>query len=261
MLRNLLKRGLRGLRRAAGRFVILPEPEEGSFVGEHGCLRAAASFIAWNQVEGDYLEFGVFQGDSFTEACRAIQRNRALHAAVTRQTSPEYRRWLDRRPRFFAFDSFEGLPAGGGERQVDYAVGAYSCSEGQFRTNLIARGLDLDDVVVVPGFYDQSLTPQLKRRHQLSRAAMVMIDCDLYESTVPVLRFLTDIVGQGTIIIFHDWFRFKGSPHSGEQRAAGEWLEANPHLELLEYWREGPQAVSFLVNLKDPGQPPTHMDE
>ena len=77
-----------------------------------------------------------------------------------------------------------------------------------------------------------------------------MIDCDLYESTVPVLEFLTDLVGQGTILIFHDWFRFRASPNCGEQRACREWLERNPHLELVEFWREGPQTVSFVVNLK-----------
>ena len=108
---------------------------------------------------------------------------------------------------------------------------------------------NLSDVVTVKGYYDQSLTRETKEKHSLRHAAMVMIDCDLYESTAPVLDFLTDIVNQGTILIFHDWFRFKGSPNCGEQRACREWLKRNPHLELLEYWREGPQAVSFLVNL------------
>ncbi len=105
-------------------------------------------------------------------------------------------------------------------------------------------------MVTVPGFYEQSLTAETKRRLGLTRAALVMIDCDLYESTVPVLAFLTDLVGQGSILIFHDWFRFKGSPDCGEQRACREWLARNPHIELIEYWREGPQAVSFLVNLR-----------
>ena len=75
-----------------------------------------------------------------------------------------------------------------------------------------------------------------------------MIDCDLYESTVPVLDFITDIVGQGTIIIFDDWYRFKGSTEHGEQRACKEWLERNPHITLTQYWQQGPQSVAFLVN-------------
>jgi hypothetical protein len=46
------------------------------------------------------------------------------------------------------------------------------------------------------------------------------------------------------------WFRFKGDPRQGEQRACAEWLARNPQFELIEYWREGPQAMSFLVSMK-----------
>lgn len=229
----------------AGRFVI---PER-SFTGKHGCLQTAASFAAWNQVEGDYLEFGVYKGESFSVAYQAIEKNRD----TVRRANPDSKEiadWAMTRPRYFAFDSFEGLPPGEAERQSDYAAGAYACSEAQFRNNVRAGGVDMDRVISVPGLYDRSLTPQVKVQHRLTRASVVMIDCDLYESTVPVLDFLTDLVGQGTILIFHDWFRFKGSPQQGEQRACREWLERNPQLELIEYWREGPQAVSFLVNLR-----------
>ena len=249
MAGSLIRRILRPLQLAARRFVMLPLPEEGSFTGTHGCLYTAASFVTWNQVEGDYLEFGVYKGASFAAAYHALHHHRAKHESYG-HSSAEYAHWKQTRPRFFAFDSFEGLPEGLGGRQVDYAPGAYSCSEAEFRSNIAGLGVDLKDVVTVKGYYGQSLNRETKEKHSLRRAAMVMIDCDLYESTVPVLDFLTDIVSQGTILIFHDWFRFQGSPKCGEQRACREWLERNPHLELIEYWREGPQAVSFLVNLR-----------
>lgn len=249
MLGSVIKRLIRPLRVLAGRFVLLPEDEAHNFIGSHGCLRTAASFVTWNQVDGDYLEFGVYEGDSFAAAYHAIMHCRTLH--LTRgYDSPEYRHWQETRPRFFAFDSFEGLPSSGIDQHVDYGAGAYQCSEDRFRANLVKHGVDLSDVVVVPGFYDRTLNREIKERHELRKAAVAMIDCDLYESTVSVLDFLTDLVDQGTVLIFHDWFRFRGSPHRGEQRACREWLARNPHLELAEYWREGPQAVSFLVNLK-----------
>jgi hypothetical protein len=247
-MRELIKRLLRPIRVAAGRFVL----NEDNYIGTNGALRTGASFIAWNQVEGDYLEFGVFRGASFSEAFRKIEQQRRVVAREL-PPSPATRQWIAAQPRYFAFDSFEGLPDGDAARQVDYYAGAYACSEEQFRRNVARDGTDLNRVITVRGMYDQSLTPEVKRQHQLRRAAMIMIDCDLYESTVPVLDFITDIVGQGTIIIFHDWFRFKGSPHQGEQRACAEWLARNPQLELIEYWREGPQAMSFLVNLKSAG--------
>jgi hypothetical protein len=220
-----------------------------SYIGSHGCLRTGASFATWNQVEGDYLEFGVFRGESFIAAYRALAMQRRAYTPEN-TAAPEYLAWKEHPPRFFAFDSFEGLPGGTAERQTDYFAGSYGCSEKDFKANIAADGVDLRRVVTVPGFYDRTLTPETKRQHRLTRAALVMIDCDLYESTVPVLDFLTDLVGQGTVIVFHDWFRFKGNPNAGEQRACREWLARNPQLELIEHWREGPQAISFIVSLK-----------
>jgi len=78
---------------------------------------------------------------------------------------------------------------------------------------------------------------ETKRRLSLKRASLVLIDCDLYESTVPVLAFITDLLDQGTIIIFDDWYRYKGHLDKGEQRACREWLDKNPQLELSRYWQ------------------------
>jgi hypothetical protein len=244
-LRKTLKRLIRPLRLAAGRFVL----QERNLVDKDGCIHAAASFISWNQIEGDYLEFGVWRGASFSVAFHAIERGRRIVAQAMPKT-PEFQRWLSQRPRYFAFDSFEGLPEGDAARQTDYAAGAYACSEREFRANVAADDVDMSRVVTVPGMFDRSLNASAKARHALKRAALIFIDCDLYESTVPVLDFCTDLVGQGTIIVFQDWFRFQGRPDQGEQRACKEWLERNPQFELIEYWREGPQAVSFLVNMR-----------
>ena len=246
MAGRLVQSALRPLRRLARKIV---SSDEDAYTGQHGCIRTGASFVTWNQVDGDYLEFGVYRGESLVAAHHALEASRREHTGAG-VDSPEYKQWQENPPRFFAFDSFEGLPPGSAERQVDYFAGAYGCSEAEFHANVSRAGVDLRRVVTVPGFYDQSLTDETKRKHGLTKAALVMIDCDLYESTVPVLNFLTDLVGQGTVLIFHDWFRFKGRPDKGEQRACREWQARNPQFELIEYWREGPQAVSFLVNLK-----------
>jgi len=250
MVGPVVKRILRPVRRLAARFVL---PDESNVVGRYGCIYTAASFVTWNQIEGDYLEFGVWRGESFAAAYHALQHYRRQHAGLNSaalKNSTEYTTWLESPPRFFAFDSFQGLPPGAAERQVDFTPGAYGCSEAEFRANIAKEGVDLSRVVTVPGFYDHSLNRETKQQLGLKKAAVVMIDCDLYESTVPVLEFLTDLVGQGTILIFHDWFRFKGRPDCGEQRACREWLARNPQLELIDFWRQGPQAVSFIVNLK-----------
>lgn len=206
--------------------------------------------MAWNQVAGDYLEFGVWHGHSFATAYTHMMKERDNHMRLG-YSGADYDDWKRARPRFFAFDSFAGLPdLPGAERMVDYAPGAYECSREDFERNVVRQGVLERDMVVVEGLFSDTCTSETKKRHSLSRVSMAMIDCDLYESTVPVLDFLTDLVQQGTILVFDDWFRFKGHRGSGEQRACQEWLARNPHIELVEFWRQGPQAVSFLVNLR-----------
>ena len=260
MLKSVVKRALRPLRLLGRRFLLLPPIETQEFVGRYSCLHTAVTLVTRNQIVGDYMEFGVWKGDSFVTAYHSVLKNRHVHSSNMEETSthlsrygkatPEYEQWKQWRPRFFAFDSFEGLPEVSSEPHEDWARGAFYCSKEQFRATLIRDGVDLRDIVIVPGFYDRTLNRETKERYGMRKVAVAMIDCDLYESTVPVLDFLTDLVGQGTILIFDDWFRYAGSPKCGEQRACREWLERNPHFELLEYWREAPQSASLIVNLK-----------
>jgi O-methyltransferase len=63
--------------------------------------------------------------------------------------------------------------------------------------------------------------------------AFAWIDCDLYDSTVPVLDFLSNKLVDNAVIAFDDWFCLDGK--GGEQRAAKEWLERNPGFSLLPY--------------------------
>jgi hypothetical protein len=207
------------------------------------------------------LEFGVWQGHSFIKAYHGLQEMRRQHSNwLTRHTTRESRHgestsdfelWKGWRTRFFAFDSFEGLPeTSPDEIHEQWAAGSYACSEDQFKKNIAEEGVDLRDVVTVPGFYEKSLTGEAKKRHNLTRAAVVNIDCDLYESTTAVLDFITHMLVQGSILVFDDWFCYQGRTDRGEQKACREWLERNPQLELIEFWREPPQPMSFLVNFK-----------
>lgn len=246
---GIINRLKQSLRRRLRDFLGVPP----NLIGAHGCIRAAASFAVWNQVPGDYLEFGVWEGRSFAVAYDELMQTRAAHIRRTQVSDDEYEAWKSSPPRFFAFDSFEGIQQDDdAERMVDYHPGAYACTEERFLNNVAGLGVDLERVVTVKGYYDQTCTPETRAAHQLDKAAIVHIDCDLYESTVPVLDFVTDILQQGSIIIFDDWYRFQGRPDAGEQRACNEWLARNPHIELIPHWQQGPQSKSFLVNFRQP---------
>jgi hypothetical protein len=181
---------------------------------------------------GDYLEFGCYRGESFIYAYKCASKMLP---------------WM----RFFAFDSFQGLPALTEEdRNGPFYSGQFSCSQKDFMDNLRKAKLDLKRVVCIPGWFNETLRPELKKEKNLKIASIVYIDCNLYTSCVSVLNFLTDILETGSIIIFDDWFSFNADPTKGIQRACREWLKQNPNILLQDWHVFGPFGKSFIVKIK-----------
>lgn len=82
----------------------------------------------------------------------------------------------------------------------------------------------------------------------MTKAAIVNIDCDLYESARVVLRFIESLLTEGTVLIFDDWYTFRGNPNLGEQRAFREWTATLTDWIFTEYQKEGPWRNSFIAN-------------
>lgn len=185
------------------------------FVYESGnMINMAFGYCANNKIAGDFAEFGVFRGHTTIEAWKASQRH-SLHAM-----------------EFWLFDSFEGLPEVGGEdRGGPFQSGQFSFTRKDYERNLRRSGVDFERVRIVPGFFDQSLKDVSTDR----RFSVVWIDCDLYESTVPVLEWLTGKLVDGAVICFDDWFTFSGRADKGEQKAVAEWLAKYPQISLTPY--------------------------
>ncbi len=206
-----------------------------------GFLKKAVLYLHVADLGGDYAEFGVYRGETLATAYHFTrQPNRLPHQANTLGGM-----------RFFAFDSFEGLPAPTGLdalgfRSRDFHEGAYACDEERFRKNLRRRHVDLSRVVTVPGWFSETLTTN--RDYGLSRVALAFIDCDLYESTVPVLDFLTERLVDGSIVAFDDWYAFRGNPAKGQQRAFAEWRRREQDLEMTQFQKFGWHGNSFIIN-------------
>lgn len=190
-------------------------------------LRVAFPAVTSWAVPGDYFEFGVYEGRALIAAYRnALRTNRSF--------------------RFFGFDSFQGLPPSeeGGEK---FPQGKYACTEEDLRKKLHEAGVDNSLVTTVGGFFEHSLTEELSGQLLSQKAAIVWIDCDLYDSTVPVLNFITPFLQTGSILCFDDWFSYGGDSSKGEIRATNEWLSRNPEILLTHYRDFGISGRSFVV--------------
>ncbi len=198
-------------------------------------IHQIAEYLVSAQLPGDYAEFGVYQGTTFAHAYRLI--------------APYFEEM-----KFVAFDSFEGLPRPEGVDAVDgytsnFHEQEFSCSEEEFLERMQDAGVDLSRVRTVKGWFDKTLSPPDTKKHGLEKVAAAWIDCDLYKSTVPVLDYLTSRLITGSVIAFDDWKCFRNQPDYGEQRAAAEWLEANPQIQLRELFSYGWYGMVFTVHL------------
>jgi len=168
-------------------------------------FRRVFDFLHENEIRGDYHEYGCHR-------CRTF-----------RMTLTEARRHNLDQMQFWAFDSFDGLPDPTTETSVSkWTKGALATSEAQFRDLVNEHGIYCDRVHTVKGYYANSLTPALQKRF-LDKGAMialVTIDCDLYESAVPVFEFIEPLLQDGTVIYIDDLYvGNKGNPARGVARA------------------------------------------
>ena len=255
LLRDALRQIICPFRRAARWFVNpLSEASPPNHVASRdSIIYKAASFAAVNKVKGDYLEFGVFRGGSYISAYYTLRHCFDEVIKYFGFTMSEEDRVLTgsifENMRFFAFDSFEGLP-----EVVDhdssgfFKEGQFSSSLGAFKGNLDAAGFPQNRSVIINGWYDKTLTRAVYDEHRLTQAAIVHIDCDLYESTRLVLDFITPLLVDGTILIFDDWFHFNGHPQRGERKAFAEWSAKLTSWSFSDYQQEGVWRKSFIAN-------------
>jgi tetratricopeptide (TPR) repeat protein len=158
-------------------------------------------------VQGDILEFGIYQGwwiNFLYKTTEDLGLNR----------------------RVYGFDSFEGLSDPHPEHdQAFWKKGQYACSLEQVSANVQAASRPR--LKLVKGFFEKSL--RSAEAQVAERFSYVRIDCDIYLPALDCLNYLAPRLADGAILVFDDWPHLRGY---GEQRAFEEWLPSVPHLEF-----------------------------
>lgn len=205
-----------------------------------GALDKAFEFIYKSESDGDYYEFGVFQGVSLARAVRADK--------VWRQKTGRHHV-----KRFFGFDSFEGFPAFTSEDALEgYGVfqpGQFAnTSPDAVRAEIAREQLPVDAVTLIPGFFSQSLkSDTTSALLGASKVAIAHIDCDLYSSAQECLEFLDGRLVDGAVLLFDDWHCYRGRPDRGVHKAFVEWQSSRTYL-VTEYFSYSWAGRAFIVN-------------
>ena len=148
--------------------------------------------------------------------------------------------------KFYAFDSFQGLPQTKIEEDGIFETGSFFTSEVDFKkivkkkTNLI-----LEQKYIIKGFYSKSLTKELQSK--MPKVGVVHIDVDLYTSAIEVLEFIKPLMVVGTVLLFDDWYCFPPGSNKGEVKAVNEFMKEHPSFKIEEWKAYSTFGKSFFV--------------
>ncbi|MES9860208.1 MAG: class I SAM-dependent methyltransferase [Candidatus Thiodiazotropha sp. LLP2] len=127
--------------------------------------------------EVDYLEFGVFKGDSIKYFSELNQQSGS---------------------RFVGFDTFEGLPE-------DWVEFSRTVKKETFTTEGNLPAIDDDRVSFVKGLFQDSL-PGFLETFKPDKQLLIHNDSDLYSATLYVLTYMNQYLKPGTVIIFDEFY-------------------------------------------------------
>lgn len=179
---------------------------------------------------GDYLEFGVCHGTSMA----------AMWTAVRDENIADM--------RLFGFDSFEGLPPETEKTEDCWRPGQFRSSLAFARYSLSRHGVDLRRVTLIKGWFKETATPETARRHNIEKAGIIMVDCDIYPAAVQALAFCGPLIHDRAVILFDDWHAENLALRNlGEKKAFDEFLEDNPGLTVTPLPSYCSNAAVFLV--------------
>jgi hypothetical protein len=169
-------------------------------------------------ISGAVFEFGVFEGKTIN-----IISDIFKHDTV------------------YGFDSFEGLPEDWNGPDKFYQKEDFSTKDITVSNN----------VVLVKGWFEQSLPEFLDKNKNIKNIKFLHIDCDLYSSTITVLKNLNHLIVPGTVIVFDEFYNWKSPSYifdQGELQAFKEWVkEYNRELKFID--RSNSYQISFIVKL------------
>lgn len=159
-------------------------------MGHYDALKYACSLVREGLTH--HLEFGVAGGESI----------RLLRERVKGEV--------------FGFDTFEGLP-------VDWLHGdKLVLPQGSFTMNGVPP--EVEGCVFYKGLFRDSIP---KYREVARPVGLLHVDCDLYGSARDVLDGVGDLLRDGSIIVFDEWwYRLPdgGRRCAHEKRAFEEWV-------------------------------------
>ncbi len=214
--------------------VVLMHPFLENTLSKYTAIKKAMFLNYHDNTIGDYLEFGVFTGSSFNFAMK-----------INKKMEKVFKRTIE--TQFIGFDSFDGF---GEIKQIDenpnFKSTFFKINKKKVFKN-IKNNSKKQKYQLIEGFYQQTIKNKNAKDYGINKARIIMIDCDLKESTTLALNFAKTLLQEGTIIIFDDLNFFKGNENKGEFGAFEDFKDQNPNIKFRRIFDYGYSGRAFVV--------------
>jgi O-methyltransferase len=199
----------------------------------------AIEYVNFEQVPGDIVELGVFGGLSLALFAKGVTFDPAGPAR-----------------RIIGIDSFEGLPPAT-EAHARWQTGDCASMHAWHPLVRVGDPISIDTTrelfarcALAPPVLYQGLFAEVLPRvvpSDIQSIAVLHVDCDLYESTRDALEGTAPALQDGAMVLFDDWFHYKGRPDRGEARAFGEFLARHPEWQAVPWRVYGTFCQAFIL--------------
>jgi len=191
-----------------------------------GMLYKAWGYVFTNQLSGDYVEFGVYQGNSLITSYQEHAKfKKWLNGQMI--SDEDWRResasnFIEHKVKFHALDSFKGMPSNN-EENVTFKKGSFISDVEKVKDSCRKVGLKEDDnFIIYEGFFTDT-SPLLIKNLKGRKISILNIDSDIYLSAKNALEVSAPFLDIGSIILFDDYNCFAASNNEGERKAFKEF--------------------------------------
>jgi O-methyltransferase len=206
--------------------------------------RRALEFVTLGGVAGDVMEFGVLGGWSARIFCETMRDIFNLN-------------------NIRLFDSFEGLPEYDSEvDRSSYEIAGRNVWSDKMKfpdeflrqfgqphhlhiREKLSEIVRAERIFMHKGFYSETLKAPPE-----AKAAIVHLDCDLYQSTLEVFEGLHrgKCFQDGTVLLFDDWNCNRGNPGFGQRRALQEFLASQSEFTATPWYTYGFNGAAHILH-------------
>ena len=206
-------------------------------VAKYMAIKKAMYITATDQTYGSYMEFGVFTGSSFNFAMKINKQIEKIFGKANCE--------------FIGFDSFQGFgKINEDDRHHFYKDETFSVNVEKVLKN-IKKSAKGQQMRIIKGFFHETIKDKTTQDLNIDKARVVLIDCDLKESTRLALEFIRPSIQEGTIILFDDYIWFKGSKKKGEYSAFNDFKNKYPEILFRRVFDYGYGSRAFIAHKVD----------